>query len=114
MGANWNSCPRRAHLILAAAISVVPACAQAQIADISVEVVEHFADTTVRIVDHFEDERWQVVGACSASPDMAIEIVDHFEDLQVRIVDHFPDRTVCINGADRLDAETRRLLHLTD
>ena len=102
------------YLVLVAAVFVVPCSAHAQIADISVEVVEHFADTTIKIVDHFEDESWQVVGECSTTPSMAVEIVEHFEDLRVKIVDHFPDRTVCINHADRLDSDTRRMLHLTD
>ena len=101
-------------LVLAAAIFIVPGSAHAKIADVSVEIVEHFADTTVRIVDHFEDERWQVVGSCSSSPTLAIEIVDHFEDLRVRIVDHFPDQQICITHADRLDEDMRRMLHLTD
>lgn len=101
------------YLILAAAISVFPASAQAQIADVSVEVVEHFPDTTVRIVEHFEDERWQVVGECSNMPDMSVQIVEHFEDLKVRIVEHFPDRIVCISRADDLDNDTRRLLGLS-
>jgi hypothetical protein len=102
------------YLVLATAMCVGPVSAQAQIADVSVEIVEHFADRSVRIVEHFEDERWQVVGACSSSPDETIEIVAHFEDLRVKIVDHFPDRTVCISRADRLDGDTRRMLHLTD
>jgi len=102
------------YLVLAAAIFIVPSSAHAQIADVSVEIVDHFAETTVRIVDHFEDERWQVVGACSSIPTLAIEIVDHFEDLRVKIVDHFPDRIICITHADRLDEDIRRLLHLTD
>lgn len=102
------------HLIPGLAIVVAAGPAQAQIADISVEIVDHFPDTTIRIVDHFEDESWQVVGACSTTRDMAVEIVDHFEDLKVRIVDHFPDRIVCISRADRLDDDTRRLLRLTD
>ena len=102
------------HLVLPAAISIAPGSAHAQIADVSVEIVEHFADTTVRIVDHFEDERWRVVGACSSSPTMAVGIVDHFEDLKVKIVDHFPDRTICITSADRLDEDQRRMLYLND
>lgn len=102
------------YLVLAAAIFIVPSTAHAQIADISVEIVEHFADTTIRIVDHFEDESWQVVGECSSSPTMAVEIVDHFEDLKVKIVDHFPDRTVCITRGDNLNADQRRMLHLDD
>jgi hypothetical protein len=102
------------YLVLVAAISLVPWSAHAQMADFSVEIVEHFEDRSIKIVDHFEDESWQIVGSCSSSPSEAIEIVDHFEDLRVKIVDHFPDRTVCITNADRLDEETRRLLHLTD
>lgn len=102
------------YLALTAAISIVSSSAHAQIADVAIEIVDHFPDTMVRIVDHFEDERWQVVGTCSSSPEMAVEIVEHFEDLRVRIVDHFPDRIICITRADGLDAETRRLLNLTD
>jgi len=102
------------YWVLAAAISIVPSLAHAQIADVSVEIVDHFADTSVRIVDHFEDERWEVVGACSSIPTLAIEIVDHFEDLRVKIVDHFPDQQVCITNVDRLDEEMRHMLHLTE
>ena len=102
------------YLVLAAAISIFPSSAHAQVADVAVEIVEHFPDTQIRIVDHFEDEKWQVVGTCSSSPDMAVQIVEHFEDLKVRIVEHFPDRIVCITRSDSLDAETRRLLNLTD
>ena len=102
------------YLVLAAAVSIVSSAADAQIADVAVEIVDHFPDTQIRIVDHFEDERWQVVGTCSASPDMAVQIVEHFEDLKVRIVEHFPDRIVCITRSDGLDAETRSLLNLTD
>ena len=102
------------YLVLAAALFIAPGAAQAQMAELSVEVVEHFEDRTIRIVEHFEDESWQVVGECSSSPTESIKIVEHFEDLQVRIVDHFPDRTVCIADADELDEATRRMLHLTD
>lgn len=106
-------------LVLTAAISIVPGfivpgSSHAQIADVSVGIVEHFADTRVRIVDHFEDERWQVVGECSSIPTLEIEIVEHFEDLRVKIVDHFPDQQICITQADRLDEDMRRMLHLDD
>ena len=101
-------------LVLAAVLSIVPGAAHAQIADASVEIVEHFADTRVRIVDVFEDERWQVIGECSTIPTLKIEIVEHFEDLRVRIVDHFPDQQICITQADRLSEEVRRMLHLSE
>ena len=102
------------YLVLAAVAAVAPIGAHAQMADLSVEIVEHFEDRTIKIVEHFEDERWQVIDSCSSSPTESIKIVEHFEDLQVRIVDHFPDRVVCIADADELDADTRRILGLTD
>lgn len=102
------------YRLLAAAISLIPVSGYAQIADVSVEIVEHFPDTTVRIVEHFEDERWQVAGECSSMPSMAIEIVDHFEELKVRIVEHFPDRIICITNADELNDDQRRALNLVE
>ena len=102
------------YWVVAAVALGVPAVVQAQMADLSVEIVEHFEDRTIKIVEHFEDERWRVMEGCSSSPTESIKIVEHFEDMQVRIVDHFPDRIVCIADADQLDEDTRRILGLTD
>ena len=103
----------RHALVVALAFLYVPT-ANAQTIDFAAEVVDYFADVKIEIVDYFADEKWEVVGACSNNPNVKIEIVDFFGDLKVDIVDYFADRKICIAGAQNLDEETLRLLHLID
>ena len=86
---------------LALAVFMSTTIADAQMVDFAVEVVDYFAD-----------EKWEVVGACTNSPNLKIEFVDYFADMKVEIVDYFADRKICITNAEELDRDLLERLGL--
>ena len=86
----------------------------AQMINYAVESVDYLGDMSVNIVDYLGDESWEVLGACSNTPNLKVNFVDYLGDISVNIVDYLGDKKICITNADQLDYDLLKKLNLTD
>ncbi len=113
-------------LVFFVLLFLIPKFSNAELIDYAVEIktgLSFYSDLTIEICDSpcfISDETWEVVGACSNSPNLKIEVCDSlcfFSDKRIEICEGlclYADKKICITNANQLEVELLKKLKLID